>query len=497
MSRITELFGALLRSRKAPSQNREGYPAWARSVEEQYLQTLLTNTFGQTFYASQKEMVAEAVALHDAMLATDPAFAARALGFARSRGFMRAQPIYGLARLAAVPGPHFEAAFGEVVHTPSDLMDFAAVVKSLRGGEGGRRIKRVAGRWLVEKLSEYWAVKYGAAKEGTYTLSDLLRVYHPRVATKMPLVDWLRGRAVALESLPQVAAFERLKRAVSDEEKVAAIAEGRLPHEVATVFAGRSQKVWAAIARELPVFALLRHLATLERHGVVDQVREAIAGKLANPSVIARSKILPFRFLDAAEKVRTPWLRDVLRDALERAFANVPELLGRTAVLLDRSGSMASYVRTAALFGVCLMKKAKLDGRLLLFDDRVEEMAVSLRDSLLTQAERVTARGGTATALPVEMLTAERERVDNIVLITDEQQNTGMPFIDALDRYRKKVNPGVRTFVIDVAPYREALTPADPLTFFVYGWSEQALSFVSLASRGWGSLVESVRGGRN
>src|SRR5579883_966247 len=102
MSRISKLFGGLIPSAHAPSKNREGYPAWERPIEEQYLQTLLTNTFGQTFYASQQDLVAEAGEVHDKMLAHDSHFAARALAYARNRGFMRTQPVYGLAKLAAV-----------------------------------------------------------------------------------------------------------------------------------------------------------------------------------------------------------------------------------------------------------------------------------------------------------------------------------------------------------------------------------------------------------
>ena len=157
----------------------------------------------------------------------------------------------------------------------------------------------------------------------------------------------------------------------------------------------------------------------------------------------------------------------------------------------------ASTFQTAAIFAVSLLKKANLDGRLLLFDDRVEELAVSMRDSVLTQAQRVNARGGTNTALPMRQLLAERDRVDNIVLITDEQQNQGPPFVDVLDQYRKKVNAEARVFILDVAPYRNALTGQDPKSWYVYGWSDQALTFISMVSRGFGGMVEAVRGGRN
>jgi len=52
----------------------------------------------------------------------------------------------------------------------------------------------------------------------------------------------------------------------------------------------------------------------------------------------------------------------------------------------------------------------------------------------------------------------------------------------------------VRVFILDVAPYRDAQTGQDPLTWYIYGWSDQALSFVSMASHGFGSMVEAIRG---
>ena len=184
-----------------------------------------------------------------------------------------------------------------------------------------------------------------------------------------------------------MAALERLKTASSDAERVAAITEGRLPHEVVTPFA-RSAAVWAAMVPQLPILALLaqsrrRSSGTACSSGARALVERKL-GRTARSSAARRS----CRSVSSRPSVtsQTPWLKDALRDALELAFDNVPELEGRTAVLLDRSGSMQSYLQTAAIFAVSLLKKAKLDGRLLLFDDRVEEMAVSLRDSVLTQA---------------------------------------------------------------------------------------------------------------
>jgi 60 kDa SS-A/Ro ribonucleoprotein len=475
--------------------------AFEQPVEEQFMQMLLTNTFGDTYYATQKELVAEAEKTHAAMLAKDPSFVAKALPYARNRGFMRTQPIYGLVRMSADPAaaPYFEATFNEVIKTPNDLGDFFTILHAQRKGEGGRRVKRVAGNWLMKNLSPYWAVKYGATKQGGYSLRDLFCTLHPK-GPKSVLVDYLFGRAA--EGLPEaVQAFERLKRATTDAEKVSAIEAGRLPHEVASSFAGKSADVWTAIVKHMPVFAMLRNLATMERHGVMPAVRDHVVATLSNKEVIAKSKILPFRFVEAMKHVSDAKVQDALRDALDHSFAGVPDIEGRTSIFLDISGSMGAMIQSASVFAISAMKKANGNGRLLLFDTEVSEVKVSMRDSTLTQANQIRVRGGTDHSAPMGLILNEKDKYDNILVITDEQTNTGGPFVDVLQEYRKHVNGRAKCFVLNVAPYHGALSgqmvPHDSkgLNFFVYGWSDQALSFIAMASQGWSSFVEAVRTG--
>lgn len=498
---VNRIFGkgAKPSDRPASTDTDRRVTGFERPLEEQYVQTLLTNTFGQTYYASQKELIAEGERLHGEMIAEDPVFAARALVYARNRGFMRTQPIYGLAALASADdkgGAAMEEAFGRVVLTPNDLGDFTTLIKSRRQGEGGRRVKRVAGNWLLANLTEYWAIKYGAQRAEGYSIADMFKVYHPKAGKRLAIVDYVLGKDADLAELPQIAAFERLKRADRDEDKIKAVTDGRLPHEVATPFAGSSKGVWTAIVPQMPVMALLKNLATLERHEVLEASKAIVLKKLTERESIEKSKILPFRFVEARAHVRTPWLQQALADALDLSFANVPDIPGRTAVFLDRSGSMSGTIRTAAIFGVCLMKKARNNGRFLLFDDRLEEVDIDLKQPVLVQADRIQARGGTTTSLPMEQLLRDRDKVDNIVLITDEQQNGGTPFFKVLEDYRRKINGETKCFILDLSPYRNALVPAtDDKTFYCYGWSDQALQFISMASQGWGTFVDVVRHG--
>jgi 60 kDa SS-A/Ro ribonucleoprotein len=470
---------------------------------------LLTNTFGSTFYVSQRGVIDEANALHDKLVKTDPEFAAKAMVYARGKGYMRTQPVYGLAKLVSFQGSTVEKqrrrmlaeqAFSGVVRTPNDLYDFITLTQSMGCRLNGRRLKRMVNQWLTSKMSEYWAIKYGSAGKSGMSLRKVLRHFHPDHSELFRYLRQGRGEKAFeanLEELPQIRAFEALKQAKTDAEKVKAITEGRLPHEVATSFAGSSKAVWDAIVPQLPVFALVRNLATLERQGVLDGHRALIEGKLSNPEVIKRSRMFPFRFLQASEKVGSNWATDALRDAVELAFVNVPAIEGRTAVFLDISVSMnGDFLRTAALFAISIMKQTKLNGRLITFNDRAHDVQVSARDSILTQASRIQVNGCTNVAAPMYKLLQERDKVDTVVLISDEQQNAGTPFYDVLMQYRRSINPNVRSFLINVSPYRNAIVdPKDPQVSYIFGWSDQVLSFMSLASQGWKSMADAIREG--
>ncbi len=533
MARSTKLFTPPKPTSKATSKNREQYPAWNLPWDEALVQTLLTNTLGQVFYASQKEMMDESKFVHDEALKQDKGFYAKALVYARNEGYMRLQPVYGLARLASEKGPSDELrqAFPGVIRTPDDLRDFSVIYKSLTDSHGARKVKRAAGNWLASRLSEYWAIKYGSEEKSGYSLRDMVQLYHPDTQdTKVKqILDYIMGQVVDDPdglvvtrtwkdkhehyplTLEQLVAFERLKRAKTEKEKIAEIVSGRLPHEVSTPFLGTSRALWEAVGSQMPIFALLRHLATLERHGALQGLRTVVEEKFTNQKIVLNSKIFPFEFLEAMEHISVGWVQDALRDAISISLGNMPDL-GKTAVLLDTSGSMRNrFLDIAKLFAVSLAMRS--EGPLYAFDSHTYVCPVSKRDSLLTQAQAIElgdlhakskkrikefsgVPSGTWTSGPLEVMIANREKVDCIVCITDGQQNQGEPFADVLAKYREQFSPQCQLFVLDVSPYLNAPVPEGRLNFRLAGWSDRALKFIALAKRGFGTLAQSIRESR-
>ncbi|MDG0792971.1 TROVE domain-containing protein [Cohnella ginsengisoli] len=492
MSFAKKLFSAV----RPTTLNQDGYPSYERSAEERYVQTLVTNTMGNTFYADGQSLLAEAEALHHEMAQRDPQFMARALVYARGEGYMRLQPLCGLAVLSAYRPDLFARIFLKVVQIPSDLSDFLTILQGMGRGEGGRAVKRQVNRFLAG-VSEYWAVKYNGRGRG-YSLGDAIATAHPKPADlkQQALYRYLRGQEANLSLLPQVHALEQLKQATSEAERLYWIETGKLPHEVVTGAVKPTKAIWEALIGQMPTFALLRHLNALERAGVLEDwnTLRAVTDRLTDQRALAKARILPFRFAKAFGQVKHPLLRDALRDAVEYTFSHLPDLEGRTAIFLDISGSMnGEYLQTGSVFALALYKKTAGDSLFWLFNTVAKDAMPSRKDSILSQAGGIRAGGGTDAGAPVRKLRQERRKVEQIVIITDEQQNAGSPFYKALKQYREKVNPNVKAFIVDVSPYRGAMVPQqDPGTFYIYGWSDTVLSYIAQSAKGYGSMVERI-----
>ncbi|MFD2611283.1 TROVE domain-containing protein [Paenibacillus gansuensis] len=492
MSLAKKLFGSL----RPTASNKHNYPAYTRSVEEQYVQTLMTNTMSNTFYADQKELLEDAEQLHREMAENNPTFMAKAIVYARNEGFMRLQPLFGLAVLSGVRPDLFAAIFLQVVRIPSDLADFQMILNGLGRGEGGRAVKRQVNRFL-SGVSEYWAIKYNGRGRG-YNLGDAIATAHPKPADlkQQALYRYLRGQEANLTLLPQVEALENQKQAGTEAEQLEWIHRGKLPYETVTGAIQPTKAVWEALLYQMPTFALLRHLNALLRAGVLDEKRnlDYAVSRLTDAEALRKAKILPFRFATAFHQVENPVLKDALREAVELTFGNLPELGENTAIFLDISGSMEGrYLEIGAVFALALYKKTQGNSLFWLFDDDVLDAMPSRYDSILTQAARIHTRGGTDTGAPVRELTRLRRKVDQIIIITDEQQNAGSPFYEELSRYRAKVNPEVKAFIVDIAPYRHAMVPSrDTRTFYIYGWSDTVLSYIAQTVQGYGTMMEKV-----
>ena len=225
--------------------------------------------------------------------------------------------------------------------------------------------------------------------------------------------------------------------------------------------------------RKLGGLALLRNLRNMVKAGVDANLIKQSLGYMRT------DRILPFRFISAAKYV--PDYECWIEQAMLRSLAEVEKLPGKTALLIDGSGSM---------FGTKLSEKSDLDrfeaaaALAIMARELCEKCMVSvfsynpipvpsrhgfaLRDALYLNAER----GGTHTGSAVEYM--NNLGYDRIIVFTDEQSHQKIP----------RPLPGTLGYVVNVATYQYGIGYGDWI--HIDGFSEAVLSFITESEKiGW------------
>ena len=477
---------------KADHENREGFPSYSRTIEEDVVNVLMTGTTANAFYVKAKEKVVEMLSVLDNCEDLD--FLAKAIVYARENGYMREIPVAATALLSKKSPELFKRTVHRVCRNPHDWQKFIDICRSKAVRQGlGRALKREIIRAL-SNMPVYHAIKYPRA------VKDMIRIARPNELVNPVVIKYImEGRHDGDE---QFEALYRLKHAESEREIVRCIEEGRLPYEVVTGSVPKmTQKVWEALLYQAPYFNLLRNLNNFIRNGVLDKPEnlEYVVEKLCNREAIRKSKLFPFRFYIAYRMLEdfryVDGLKAALESAMEVSVENVPELDGRVAIAPDVSGSMDSSMTgdysvvqccdVVGVFAGAMIKKCKKTPLLLPFDNVLrEDIAQNAysKETMLEIATAFGAHGGTSLSAPVEWLLKNGEEVDYFIAFTDNEEWVGRSFVEALSDYIRRVNPDVKVYLVTLLPYRDYPVPDTPEfrnVRYVFGWSDYVLRYIA------------------
>ena len=485
---------------RADTANREGAPAYAYTPREALAQLAVTGTLSGTFYAAPEAQLAEILA---AARAVEPDFIALTAIWARERGYMKDTPALLCALLSTLATPVFPQTFRRVIDNGRMLRNFVQIMRSGTVGRNslGTRPKRLVQEW-IERASamDLLHASVGSAP----SLADVIRMVHPRPAgpAREALYAYFIGKPYDVSLLPaEIQAFEAFKRDPEAElPDVPFLLLTALPLTTAH---------WAKIAQRCGWQTLRMNLATFARHGVFDVpgLTETIATRLADPVSVRRAKVFPYQLMAAYAMTGSgvpAAVREALQDALEVAVANVPVVAGNVVVCPDVSGSMRSpatgyrkgatsvvrCVDVAALVAASVLR-TNHRARVLPFEQRVVDVALNPRDSVLTNAAALAAVGGGGTncSAPLAMLNAERANVDLVVMVSDNQSwvdaaRPGATAVMAEWTKLKARNPGAKLVCIDITPYGTTQAKTAPDILNVGGFSDAVFDVVARFAAG-------------
>ena len=510
-SLFQSMIGRLLP--RANATNEAGGPAYVFPPRQALAQFAATGCLNTTFYATADEQLDRVL---DLSAQVSPEFLARTAVYCRQRGYMKDMPALLLALLSRRDPRLMASVFDRVVDSPRMLRTFVQIVRSGQTGRKslGSAAKRHVRRWLDQRTD---AAVFAASVGNAPSLVDIVKMVHPKPATqeREALYAYLLGRP-ASETLPAIVRqFEAFK--AGDRAEVPDV-----PFQMLTAL-NLTSREWAQVARRASWQTLRMNLNTFARHGVFadKEMIEAVASRIADPSEIARARVLPYQLLAAyrsADPALPSAIRAALEDAMEVAVANVPAIAGQVFVCPDVSGSMRSpitghrsgatttvrCVDAAALIAAAIVRRNPT-AEVLPFEHRVVDVSFSPRDTIMTTAERLAAvgGGGTAVSAPLERLNHRKAKGELVIVVSDNESwidaraAGGTETMREWNAFRAR-NPQARLVLIDLQPYHttQAVEREDILN--VGGFSDRVFDVVAefaagrLRSDHWIGEIESV-----
>lgn len=275
---------------------------------------------------------------------------------------------------------------------------------------------------------------------------------------------------------------------------------------------GNKAEVWDELIAEnkVGIFAIVRNLRNIISSGAdIDPV----LAKLCDRELIAKSRMLPFRFWEAYRELQkagiaTTKVNRALDAALINSCRNVDQLPGKTAVLIDRSGSMSGQVSSrskaecidiAAVLGA-MVTHISNDAAVFWFGNNAGIIPMAGM-SIISDVQMVPrASGGTDMAAGFDRLMETRFDADRVIVLSDNEVNgtgwwrpcKGSEVIQRkMDEYRRKVGHDVWCHAIDLQGYGTAQF-AGPKTNIMAGWSSEVIKYIALTEAGVGSIVDAV-----
>jgi 60 kDa SS-A/Ro ribonucleoprotein len=419
----------------------QGAPAARITPEQELRRTVAACMLWEDGFYESGESVADRV--KSLVPKCRPEFVAACAYEARGKMKLRHAPLLLVREMARHASHRLLVAklLPDVIQRADELSEFVSIYWKDGKQPLSKQVKTgLASAFL--KFNEYQLAKYN--RDGAVKLRDVLFLCHAKAQTP-----------------EQDALFKKL-------------IDGKLETpdtwEVALSGGADKKETFERLMSEgrLGALAFLRNMRNMKEAGVSQDLVVGYA------SAVDIARVLPFRFLAAARAV--PAWENILEPMMLRACEGRDKLPGKTAVLLDVSGSMDEPIsaksdlqRIDAACGVAvLLRELCEDVQVLTFSNAVVEVAprrgFALRDAIVTSQPH----GGTYMGKAVEAVNAQI-KYDRLVVLTDEQSADRVPA------------PAGKGYVINVASNKNGVGYG-PWNH-IDGWSEAVIDYVGELER--------------
>lgn len=527
-------FNETKEKRVPTTVNEMGEKAYKLEAKEELIATCLTTFLQSSYYESENEVVNR---VKKAAKEVDTEFVAKLALYLRNDANMRSVSHLLAGELASrLSGKEFASRFyKKVCIRPDDMSEILAYYFSKGNKKIANAMKR-GFRAKLESMDPYLIDKY---KMNTKNISliDLVNLTHPK-PTKANFEAF--KRLIKGESLDGLYSTKIMEKALSKAGQTAKDNDTDLVE-------AKAAAITEVLEGDAPIMNVLRNLRNIIETAP-DQVDVAIE-HLTNKNKVLKSRLLPFRFATAYEEIEKLNHKTVskpsvsfesdskggnnvtkvlkaLETALEYSVENIPALEGKTAILIDHSGSVrgdaggsskvsafskATTAMIGNLFG-SMLTWSQRDVYMGLFGDTLIQVPIDRKKGLLEFNKEsfdkgARCGGGTENGLYVFLneCIKNKTRVDNLVIFSDMvigaggrggwdgTSRAGLGSFQELFKRFKAVNPQCNTICVDIKQTSGKSVMDKSLNVLqISGWSDKIFNLIEANCKGYKALIQEI-----
>lgn len=355
----------------------------------------------------------------------------------------------------------------------------------------------------VQRLyTERGFLRYGGTSTKSITMQDVLRLSHAKPADEHQnnLFSYITNPGQGAEDLglekiaarnslmamPQEKRAEYLRIPTRISGPVIKNAEMGWEH-ISSWLGSMDKEAWEAVIPNMGVMAMLRNLRNFDNVDISDAHVRMVTDTISNVDEVKQSRILPMRVLSAYRATQNLRWSYPLEQCLNACLNNVPEIPGKTLVLIDMSGSMTwsslggrtnlSYADAAKIFGSVMAARNK-GVELIQYGSYHDPIKFRRGTSVLKIMEKFTNMGGTRTAQTLRETYAGHDRV---IIVTDEQAH-----YSGFGAVGDQLPQGVPLYTWNLAGYSSSHAPFGQDNRFIFGggFSDAAFGMIKYIEEG-------------
>lgn len=424
------------KKQKSDLTTHEGAPAKRINAELELRRSVMAcMLWEKTFYESGEEISER---INGLIAQVDPQKVADIAIEAREKMKLRHVPLLIVREMARLPKHKALVAktLERVIQRADELTEFLAIYWKDKRQPLSAQVKKGLAK-AFPKFSAYDLAKYN--RDGAVKLRDVLFLSYPKSKDDEQKETWKKLTEKTLES-PDTWEVE--------------------------LSAGKDKKaVWERLLfeKKLGPMALLRNLRNMKESSVKESL---ILGALAEMKV---ERVLPFRFISAARYA--PQWEPALENAMMKCLASQEKLSGKTAILIDVSGSMDStissrseVIRIDAGCGLAILLREICEGvDIFTFSEKVVQVPARRGFALRDAVKSSQAHSGTYLGRAVQAIN-ENVEYDRLIVITDEQSADTVP------------NPKGKGYVLNVSTDKNGIGYG--AWTHIDGWSEAVVEYI-------------------